>query len=589
MYFLPENSIYLLEIYKNMIHIDGTTQTLLFPKNIDGVGPFSLIFHSELSQKNYSFTNLSDEGSRGYLTFTINTSMISPGEYNYSILDYEGTEVGKGLAVCDVEESNPTVKFYEINSTVKEYVPKYRPTEPMRVFVPFAVDSSATTISFKMVSALPWAMTVYNDGRQIGETIYGSSGTTEGEIEIPENLTKDSVIYEFAYGDEDGEYSFETNVIQRGIPFSVSISCDAKIPFSATTIPFEVRYSEFNTMRIGWVSLFKNGEKVDEIAYGRYPLVFASSFTINENTTEEPINYELQVKTDSSPLYESVSASTTCIQENENIYLKKRFTIEMLEPGDIEWDATSIFYSLNGEDGYQLDHGVFGLDEGDIVEFYVNEDTPNQSFQDKTIISTGEFKVYGNIMSLLYVDYATATTLNVARQFQRLLSGNAHKLLYAGDLRLPATTLSDFCYMSMLAGCRSLLTVPSLPATTLTQSCYAYMFSYTAIREAPALPATTLASACYSNMFEGCINLENAPELPAKTLTLVCYNSIFYGCTNLHYVKCLATDISAVNCTNGWLSGVSETGTFVKSPNMVSWTTGVNGIPSGWEIENDNN
>lgn len=565
MYFLPKNSIYLLEIYKKMIHIDGTTQTLLFPKNIDGAGPFSLIFHSELSQKNYSFTNLSDEGSRGYLTFTINTSMISPGEYNYSILDYEGTEVGKGLAVCDVEESNPTVKFYEINSTVKEYVPKYRPTEPMKVFVPFAIDSSATTISFKMVSALPWAMTVYNAGQQIGETIYGSSGTTEGEIEIPENLTKDPVIYEFAYGDEDGEYSFETNVIQRGIPFSVSISCDAKIPFSATTIPFEVRYSEYNSMRIGWVSLFKNGEKVDEIAYGRYPYVFASSFTINENTTEEPVNYELQVKTDSSPLYESVSASTTCIQENSPDYSHQRFTVEMLEDGDIEWDGNGYnYYDIirNGEiyeEASQLDHGVFGLLRGDKVEFYLQQDIPF-GYNGKSIHSLAKHNVSGNIMSLLYANYDNQTTIPFTNALADMFSGDTG-LISAENLELPATTLKDGCYNRMFSGCTSLTT-------------------------APELPATTLAPGCYFDMFAGCTSLEKAPELPATTLVERCYTQMFYRCSNLKYVKCLATDNSATDSTYWWLSRTSRTGTFIKETNMTDWTTGANGIPSGWTVEN---
>ena len=60
---------------------------------------------------------------------------------------------------------------------------------------------------------------------------------------------------------------------------------------------------------------------------------------------------------------------------------------------------------------------------------------------------------------------------------------------------------------------------------------------------------------------------------------------MFYNCTRLNYIKCLATDISATNCTQGWVSGVASTGTFVKNPNMTSWTTGVDGIPSGWTVQ----
>jgi hypothetical protein len=61
---------------------------------------------------------------------------------------------------------------------------------------------------------------------------------------------------------------------------------------------------------------------------------------------------------------------------------------------------------------------------------------------------------------------------------------------------------------------------------------------------------------------------------------------MFSGCSNLNYVKCLATDISANNCTKNWVSGVAASGTFVKDINMSGWTTGNNGIPSDWTIEN---
>jgi hypothetical protein len=77
----------------------------------------------------------------------------------------------------------------------------------------------------------------------------------------------------------------------------------------------------------------------------------------------------------------------------------------------------------------------------------------------------------------------------------------------------------------------------------------------------------------------------NAPELPATTLEWSCYSFMFYNCTSLNYIKCLATDISAIDCTNDWVSGVASSGTFIKAASMTGWTTGVNGIPSGWTVE----
>ena len=150
---------------------------------------------------------------------------------------------------------------------------------------------------------------------------------------------------------------------------------------------------------------------------------------------------------------------------------------------------------------------------------------------------------------------------------------------------LPATTLVPSCYQGMFSGCTSLTTAPELPATTLAWHCYQHMFSGCEnLTTAPELPVTTLAEYCYWSMFSGCTSLTTAPELPATTLAQGCYEFMFAGCTNLNYIKCLATNISAYGCTSGWLNGVSSTGTFVKHPSMNSWTTGDDGIPSGWTV-----
>ena len=151
---------------------------------------------------------------------------------------------------------------------------------------------------------------------------------------------------------------------------------------------------------------------------------------------------------------------------------------------------------------------------------------------------------------------------------------------------LPATTLVNSCYYGMFQGCTALATAPALPATTLANYCYNTMFRGCAsLTTAPVLPAMTLADNCYTTMFMNCSSLTTAPDLPATTLADSCYTSMFKGCTNLNYIKCLATDISATNCTNNWVDSVASTGTFVKNPNMSSWTTGANGIPSGWTVE----
>ena len=197
--------------------------------------------------------------------------------------------------------------------------------------------------------------------------------------------------------------------------------------------------------------------------------------------------------------------------------------------------------------------------------------------------STKKIRARGNIASLnkgtndaYKTDYLTTDSYCYANLF----SDCGSSLTQAPEL--PATTLASNCYDGMFRDCASLTQAPELPATTLAYMCYSNMFrACTSLTQAPVLPAITLANYCYSNMFQDCTSLTQAPELPATTLSIVCYDSMFKGCTKLNYVKCLATDISAANCTVSWLKGVATTGDFY-TPASTHWTTDESGIPQGW-------
>lgn len=152
---------------------------------------------------------------------------------------------------------------------------------------------------------------------------------------------------------------------------------------------------------------------------------------------------------------------------------------------------------------------------------------------------------------------------------------------------LPAMTMTQQCYEDMFANCTSLTTAPELPATTLAITCYGLMFAgCTSLTTAPELPATELAGGCYRQMFDSCTSLTMVPELPAPILVESCYWYMFQYCSSLVYIKCLATDISASACTNGWVKDVSASGVFVKAPNMTGWGRHENGIPVGWTVQN---
>lgn len=47
----------------------------------------------------------------------------------------------------------------------------------------------------------------------------------------------------------------------------------------------------------------------------------------------------------------------------------------------------------------------------------------------------------------------------------------------------------------------------------------------------------------------------------------------------------LATNISADNCLNDWVSYVASNGTFIKHPDMSILPSSVSGIPEGWTVE----
>jgi hypothetical protein len=158
---------------------------------------------------------------------------------------------------------------------------------------------------------------------------------------------------------------------------------------------------------------------------------------------------------------------------------------------------------------------------------------------------------------------------------------------------LPSTQIGQYAYYKMFKGCSSLSTAPSLPATTLADACYGNMFwDCTSLRTPPALPATTLTNSCYYGMFDGCINLETAPVLEATELKDNCYAYMFQGCSKINYIKMLATTLYGIEVGDDfslreWVDGVAEYGTFVKHPDMDSLTKGINGIPTLWNVEDD--
>ena len=204
----------------------------------------------------------------------------------------------------------------------------------------------------------------------------------------------------------------------------------------------------------------------------------------------------------------------------------------------INYPKSGMQYSVNGgaKTAVSTKYTQFVIDDvaiGDKVEFY-GTGTSLTRYAYSSIQGTAECYIYGNIMSLVdEYNFATATTLTSESAFATLFQENAK--------------------------------VFNHPTRKLV------------------LPATTLTNNCYEQMFCRCTNLTEAPVLPATTLKNYCYKNMFAGCTKLNFMTCYATS-SAPGATSDWLWGVPATGTFVKANEMESWSTGTDGIPSGWTV-----
>lgn len=222
--------------------------------------------------------------------------------------------------------------------------------------------------------------------------------------------------------------------------------------------------------------------------------------------------------------------------------------------------AENVEYSVNSLENWDmLDKELeLSLNAGDKVYFrnYTGNDYPVEGFTGNSLLTTNsQFNAGGSLKDLLYPGLDVIPSYGFAKLFENLPIVSAAKL----DLN---ESMFDYAFYQMFNNCSSLV-------------------------EAPSLPMLSLSEHCYDQMFNNCTSLVEAPLLPAIDLVNSCYFGMFSGCSSLNSITCLAETFSSSNTdTNYWLYGVSESGIFIKSPNMDSWTRGNSGIPDGWTILN---
>ena len=246
--------------------------------------------------------------------------------------------------------------------------------------------------------------------------------------------------------------------------------------------------------------------------------------TIVKNNTG--ISYENEYMT-----FECLSAGTLTV--HTGYYVPSSYLLYK-KVNDGNWESITLTANTT------ITIGTYAIDDKISIKGNI---TSQNMYSHITFGGTAQTNVYGNIMSLMYGDNFIGQT--------ELTSSNSYVFygLFGND--------------------------------GATSTAYTNLIS----AENLILPATTLASDCYQFMFNGCTSLTKAPELPATTLASYCYSNMFSGCTSLNEITCLATDISANECTYYWVNNMSATGTFITADNPPAWTIGVHGIPSGWTTE----
>jgi len=286
-------------------------------------------------------------------------------------------------------------------------------------------------------------------------------------------------------------------------------------------------------------------------------MIYYNSNKINDWNLGDDNN--IKVYKDNAVCYHKVSSDAPPTPPAHD-YSQDYLTFVALEDGIFRFDKSGLSYSLDSGTTWITSVSTPMVASGQTVMWKGNMTVANNGIGFFTATLRKRFVVQGNIMSLLYGDNFTGQTSLSGKSYAfRYLFRNCISLISAENLILPATTLADSCYNNMFNGCTSLTTAPSLPATTL-------------------------ANSCYNNMFNGCTSLTTAPSLPATTLANGCYIQMFNGCSSLSAITCLATRTTG-SATANWLYGVSSSGTFTKAASMSSWTSGVNGIPTNWTVE----
>lgn len=139
----------------------------------------------------------------------------------------------------------------------------------------------------------------------------------------------------------------------------------------------------------------------------------------------------------------------------------------------------------------------------------------------------------------------------------------------------------------MFSGCTALKYPPSLQSNTVNSSGCAYMFAGCPIITAPAITITTISDNCFEDMFQSCQKIQRC-YLNFNPIATYSCQEMFKDCSKLSSLVVKFDTWGNNTDTRNWVQNVAINGTFYCSTDLDTTLKGVDYIPAGWTIENNN-
>ena len=175
-------------------------------------------------------------------------------------------------------------------------------------------------------------------------------------------------------------------------------------------------------------------------------------------------------------------------------------------------------------------------------------------------------------------DYTTFTASNITKTgFTAKWSAVSGATKY--NINVKKASETDYNNPSFT---RSGITTNSVSVTRLDPGTE-YQFQIQAANSTSTSSWSKSSSSTFKTLAD--LTITNGTYFGTTTLTKGCYYGMFNQCFRLASVTCLATDISASECTMEWLKNagrdVPAQKTFT-TPSTTAWPSGDSGIPDGW-------